>query len=172
MQTRSLVSSLLLLSALLAQDPPRDPPGPVPVTLLESCDWRLIGPFRGGRVSSVTGIVGDRDTYYFGSCGGGVWKTTDGGGSWKCVSDGFFGGSMGAVAVAPSDANQVWAGGGESTWRGNVSSGDGIWKSADAGKTWEFAGLPDSRHISAIRTINPKGFYRRQAGERASSECQ
>ncbi|GDY01590.1 hypothetical protein LBMAG49_09190 [Planctomycetota bacterium] len=163
MLPRSTLASLFVTAAfaaaLLAQDSSReqvrDPAGPVPTKLLDTCDWRLIGPFRGGRVAAVTGVIGDRNVYYFGGTGGGVWQTKDSGATWKCVSDGFFGGSIGAVAVAPSDANIVWAGGGESTWRGNVSSGDGIWKSSDAGTTWEFCGLPDSRHISVIR-IHPK----------------
>ena len=123
--------------------------------LFKGMKWREVGPYRGGRVAAVAGLAGDRDTYYFGGTGGGVWKTTDGGRSWRCVSDGFFGGSIGAVAVAEWDPNVVYAGGGEETIRGNVSHGDGIWKSTDAGKTWTFAGLPDSRHVSRIR-IHPK----------------
>ncbi len=103
----------------------------------------------------MTGVVGKRDIYYFGSAGGGVWKTTDGGKQWQNVSDGTFGGSIGAVAVAPSNPDIVYAGGGEKTWRGNVSSGDGMWRSTDAGSSWRFCGLPDSRHISRIR-IHPK----------------
>ncbi len=147
--------SLLLPFALLAALPAQEPRGPVPTALLETCDWRLVGPFRGGRVAAVCGIAGDRDTYWMGSTGGGVWKTTDAGKTWKNVSDGTFGGSIGAVAVAPSDPRIVYVGTGEKTWRGNVSSGDGMWKSTDAGATWTFAGLPDSRHISRIR-VHPK----------------
>ena len=86
-----------------------------------------------------------------GTCGGGVWKTTDAGRSWNNVSDGTFGGSIGAVAVAPSDTNVVYVGGGEKTVRGNVSHGDGLWRSDDAGKTWTHIGLADSRHVSRIR---------------------
>ncbi len=129
--------------------------GTVPEVLFDTFDWRLVGPFRGGRVAAVAGVAGSRDTYYFGATGGGVWQTTDGGKTWKNVSDGTFGGSIGAVAVAASNSNVVYVGGGEKTWRGNVSSGDGVWKSLDAGKTWEFAGLSDSRHISRIR-VHPK----------------
>src|SRR4051812_38121165 len=105
--------------------------------------WREVGPFRGGRVAAVTGVPGDRNTYYFGGTGGGVWKSTDAGRTWKNVSDGFFGGSIGAVAVSDWDPNVVYAGGGEVTVRGNVSHGDGLWKSTDAGKSWTFAGLAD-----------------------------
>src|SRR6185295_16452869 len=117
--------------------------------------WRQIGPFRGGRVAAVAGIPGDAKTYYFGGTGGGVWKTSDAGGTWKNVSDGFFGGSIGAVAVSAWDPNVVYAGGGEITVRGNVSHGDGVWQSTDTGATWKHAGLLDSRHIGRIR-IHPK----------------
>ena len=117
--------------------------------------WREIGPFRGGRADAVEGIVAQPNTYYFGSCGGGVFKTTDGGQSWKNVSDGFFGGSIGSVAVSEWDPNVVYVGTGEETVRGNVSEGNGMWKSTDAGKTWTKAGLPNSRHIPRIR-IHPK----------------
>ncbi|MBK8096759.1 MAG: glycosyl hydrolase [Planctomycetes bacterium] len=129
--------------------------GPVPEALFDTCDWRLVGPFRGGRVAAVCGVTGQRDTYWFGGTGGGVWKTTDGGKTWQNKSDGAFGGSIGAVAVAPSDPNTIYVGGGEKTWRGNVSSGDGFWKSTDGGATWTFSGLADSRHISRIR-IHPQ----------------
>ncbi len=121
----------------------------------ESLKWREVGPYRGGRVAAVTGIRGDRGTYYFGGTGGGVWKTVDAGRTWTNVSDGTFGGSIGAVAVSDWDPNVVYVGGGEKTVRGNVSHGDGIWKSVDAGKTWTSIGLTDSRHISRIR-IHPK----------------
>ncbi|HSS75939.1 MAG TPA: glycosyl hydrolase [Thermoanaerobaculia bacterium] len=117
--------------------------------------WREVGPYRGGRAAAVTGLPGDRNTYYFGATGGGVWKTTDGGRSWKNVSDGTYGGSIGAVAVSEWDPNVVYVGGGEVTVRGNVSHGDGLWKSTDGGKTWKLSGLADSRHIPRIR-IHPK----------------
>jgi photosystem II stability/assembly factor-like uncharacterized protein len=123
--------------------------------LFKAMKWREVGPYRGGRVAAVTGLAGNRDTYYFGGTGGGVWKTADGGRTWKNVSDGFFGGSIGAVAVSEWDPNVVYAGGGEVTVRGNVSHGDGMWKSTDAGKSWKFAGLADSRHIPRVR-IHPK----------------
>ncbi|HEX8617147.1 MAG TPA: glycosyl hydrolase [Thermoanaerobaculia bacterium] len=117
--------------------------------------WREVGPYRGGRSAAVEGIPSQRDTYYFGSVGGGVWKTTDGGETWAPVSDGFFGGSIGAVAVSEWDPNVVYAGTGEKTVRGNVSHGDGMWKSVDAGKTWTYAGLKESRHIPRVR-IHPR----------------
>ena len=119
--------------------------------LYDAMEYRLVGPYRGGRADSVVGVPGDRDTYYFASTGGGVWKTDDGGSKWRNVSDGYFGGSVGAVAVSESDPNVVYAGLGEKTVRGNVSSNFGVWKSTDAGKTWTFLGLEDTRHIGRIR---------------------
>ncbi|HKI01047.1 MAG TPA: glycosyl hydrolase [Thermoanaerobaculia bacterium] len=123
--------------------------------LFGAVKWREVGPYRGGRSAAVTGLPGDRNTYYFGATGGGVWKTTDGGRTWRNVSDGFYGGSIGAVAVSEWDPNVVYVGGGEVTVRGNVSHGEGMWKSTDAGQTWKLAGLADSRHIPRVR-IHPK----------------
>jgi photosystem II stability/assembly factor-like uncharacterized protein len=117
--------------------------------------WREVGPYRGGRCAAVTGLESDPDTYYFGSTGGGVWKSTDSGRTWRNVSDGWFGGSIGAVAVATSDPNVVYAGGGEKTVRGNVSAGDGVWRSTDAARTWTHVGLSDSRHVCRIR-VHPR----------------
>ena len=117
-------------------------------------EYRLIGPFRGGRSAAVTGVPNKPNLYYFGATGGGVWKTQDGGNKWENISDGFFGGSIGSVSVAKSDPNVIYVGGGEKTVRGNVSSGYGVWKSLDAGKTWNFSGLKNSRHIPRI-TIDP-----------------
>jgi photosystem II stability/assembly factor-like uncharacterized protein len=122
---------------------------------LDTLEWREIGPWRGGRSAAVAGIPQDRETFYFGSTGGGVWKTANGGGSWESVSDGYFGGSIGAVAVSAWDPNVIYAGTGEKTVRGNVSHGDGVWKSTDAGRSWSHSGLEDARHISRIR-IHPK----------------
>jgi len=121
----------------------------------KAMQWREVGPYRGGRSAAVEGIPSQPNTYYFGSVGGGVWKTVDGGETWKAVSDGFFGGSIGAVAVAESDPNIVYVGTGEKTVRGNVSHGDGMWKSVDAGKTWTRIGLTDSRHIPRVR-VHPQ----------------
>ncbi len=124
-------------------------------THLSAAQWRNIGPFRGGRSAAVTGVPGKPNLYYFGSTGGGVWRTTDAGNSWENISDGYFGGSIGAVAVSEWDNNVIYVGGGEKTVRGNVSYGYGMWKSVDAGKTWEQKGLKNSRHISRVR-IHPK----------------
>lgn len=120
-----------------------------------SLEWRNIGPYRGGRSCAVTGVSGKPNLYYFGSTGGGIWKTTDGGRAWENISDGYFGGSIGSIAVADSDPNVIYVGGGEKTVRGNVSFGYGVWKSVDAGKSWKNMGLNTSRHISRMR-VHPE----------------
>ncbi len=125
--------------------------------LYDALEYRLIGPFRGGRSAAVTGVSGKPNLFYFGAAGGGVWKTENGGRSWENISDGYFGGSIGAIEVAKSDQNVIYVGGGEKTVRGNVSSGYGIWKSENAGKTWTSAGLEDSRHVARIVT-HPKDY--------------
>ena len=128
--------------------------------LFDGLKWRNIGPFRGGRSVTSSGVVGDPMTYYMGSTGGGVWKTQDGGINWKNVSDGFFNtGTVGAIAVAESDANVVFVGMGEHAIRGVMtSSGDGVYKSTDAGRTWKHVGLKNSMHISdvIIHPTNPE----------------
>jgi photosystem II stability/assembly factor-like uncharacterized protein len=126
----------------------------VPPALLSGLQWRLIGPFRGGRVASVTG-ASDGLTFYFGAVDGGVWKTSDAGLTWNPVFDGQPIASIGAVEVAPSNPNVLYAGSGESDIRSALSSGDGVYKSSDAGKTWKNVGLRDSRQISRI-VIDPR----------------
>ncbi len=123
--------------------------------LFESQQWRCIGPFRGGRSAAVCGVPGKPNLYYMGATGGGVWRTKDGGQTWVNISDGFFGGSIGAIAVSEYDPNVIYVGGGEVTVRGNVSYGYGMWRSTDAGKTWKHIGLENSKHIPRIR-IHPK----------------
>ena len=144
---------LLLSSMLFAQD----------LTVLKTLKWRPIGPFRGGRVVAVAGVESQPDVYYFGGVGGGVWKTTNGGADWQPVSDGqpFGTASVGAVAVSESDPNVVYAGMGESDIRGNVSYGDGMYKSMDGGKTWKHIGLENTRQISRVRvhSRNPDIVY-------------
>ena len=128
---------------------------PFDEALFSGIEWRLVGPFRGGRAGTVAGVRGNDKLYYMGTAGGGVWRTTDAGATWECISDGFFGGSIGAVAVADSDPNVIYVGEGEQTVRGNVSSGWGMWRSTDAGKTWTHIGLRESEHVGRIR-VHPE----------------
>src|ERR1039457_6371915 len=117
--------------------------------------WRQIGPFRGGRVLAVAGVSGDPSTYYFGSVAGGIFKSTNGGMTWTPMFDHQSISSIGAIAVADSDPNVLYAGSGEACLRGNISYGDGVYKSTDAGRTWTNVGLKDSRHIGAV-IIDPR----------------
>ena len=119
---------------------------------LQKLEWRCIGPFRGGRVVAVAGDPREPAVFYFGSTGGGVWKTTDAGQYWTNISDGFFKrASVGGIAVAASDPNVIYVGMGEGTIRGNVSHGDGVYRSTDAGRTWKHLGLEATRNISKVR---------------------
>ncbi|MEO7660455.1 MAG: glycosyl hydrolase, partial [Pyrinomonadaceae bacterium] len=123
---------------------------------LKNFQYRLIGPFRGGRVGAVEGVTDRPNLYFYGATGGGVWKTTDAGVNWTNISDGFFKtGSVGAIDAADSDPNIIYVGMGEHTVRGNVSSGDGVYKSADGGRSWKNIGLTDSQHISRVR-VHPR----------------
>jgi len=124
--------------------------------LLKDLNYRLVGPFRGGRSGAVAGSYQKKNTFYFGATGGGVWKTTDAGNNWTSISDKFFGSSIGSVAVAPGDETIIYVGEGENTMRGNVSEGlGGMWRSEDGGKSWKNIGLKDARHIIRI-VIHPK----------------
>ncbi len=144
-----LISLNLLAGSVLARDS-------VDTTLLEGLEWRLVGPYRGGRVTTVAGVADNPMLYYMGATGGGVWKTENAGTTWENLSDEFFKvGTIGAVAVSQSDNNVLYVGTGEAPIRGvTTSSGDGVWKSTDAGKTWEHVGLENSGQIAQIE-IHP-----------------
>ncbi len=138
-------------------------PDSIPQGFDQGLRWRNIGPFRGGRSVAITGVPGNNQRYYMGSTGGGIWKTDDAGLSWTNISDGqLASGSVGAIAVAPSDPNVLYVGMGEHPVRGVMTSaGDGMYKSADAGKSWTHIGLPGSQHIAEIRIHpqNPEHVY-------------
>lgn len=120
-------------------------------TLFDALSYRMVGPFRGGRSTAVTGVPGEVHTFLMGTTGGGVWKTDDAGMHWRNISDGHFGGSIGSVAVARSDANVIYVGTGSDDIRGNTSTGRGAWRSTDAGKTWSFIGLAEMGQIGRIQ---------------------
>ncbi|MBM3791529.1 MAG: glycosyl hydrolase, partial [Acidobacteria bacterium] len=148
--------------ALGAQTPAENPNTVYSPALYGAMKYRLIGPHRGGRVTAVAGVPDEPHTYYMGATGGGVWKTTDGGAAWHNISDAFFKvGSIGAIAAAESDPNVVYVGTGSACPRGNVSIGDGVWKSTDAGKTWKHVGLPKAGQIAriAVHPADPDRVY-------------
>jgi photosystem II stability/assembly factor-like uncharacterized protein len=136
-------------------------PNPVDLSMpdsatLKKVKYRLVGPFRGGRSGAAAGSYKNKNTFYFGATGGGVWKTTDAGSNWTNISDKYFGSTIGSVAVAPSDESIIYVGEGENTMRGNVSEGlGGMWRSEDGGKTWRNLGLKEGRHIIRI-IIHPR----------------
>ena len=140
------VSALFAAFGLIAgaQSPP------TPSAAAAAMTWRLVGPFRGGRVLAVAGVPGQPHTYYFGAAGGGVWKTTDDGLLWAPVFDQQPAQSIGAIAVSPSDPNVIYVGTGEADWRSDLSGGNGMYRSSDAGRTWQHLGLDDTRHIARI----------------------
>ena len=134
---------------LTAQSPRVDP------ALYSGLTWRMIGPFRGGRVNAVSGVPGQPTTFYFGSVGGGVWKTTNAGRTWAPVFDSQPVGSIGAIGVAPSNPNVVYVGTGEADMRSQISYGNGVYKSTDGGRTWKHLGLDDTRQIGRV-VVDPK----------------
>ncbi len=117
----------------------------VPENFYSDMQWRCIGPHRGGRVLAVSGVRGEPDTFYFGAVAGGIWKTTDSGHTWKPIFDSQPTASIGALAVSTSDPNVIYVGTGEADMRSDISYGAGMYKSVDAGKTWVYIGLKDTR---------------------------
>ena len=143
----ALLSVLILVSNLSAQQP--DP------NLYSGLRWRMIGPFRGGRVNAVSGVAGQPDTFYFGSVGGGLWKSANAGRTWTPIFDATNVASIGAIGVAPSDANVIYVGTGEADMRDSIAYGNGVYKSTDAGKTWTHLGLENTKQIGRI-IVDPK----------------
>ncbi|HEY4658406.1 MAG TPA: glycosyl hydrolase, partial [Gemmatimonadaceae bacterium] len=149
---RATTLALALLLVPAASAAPQASRATYDPSLFSGLRYRMIGPMRGGRVTAVTGVPSQPQTFYMGSTGGGIWKTTDAGHNWVNVSDGQLPvGSMGAIEVALSDPNVVYAGTGSSKIRSNVSIGRGVFKSTDAGRTWAFIGLRDVGQIATIR---------------------
>ncbi len=136
-------------------------------TINEGLEYRCIGPFRGGRSAAVTGVEGKPMLFYMGTTGGGVWRTQNGGTTWENISDGYFGGSIGAIEVSKSHNNVIYVGGGEVTVRGNVSPGTGMYKSVDGGRSWTHIGLKNARHIPRVRVhpTNPDIAYAAVLGD-------
>ncbi len=153
----SLFSAIVLLASPVGASESADVPNAtVDPTVIEGLEYRSLGFSRGGRSTAVAGVPSDPMTYYFGTTGGGVWKTEDAGLNWEPISDGFFeAGSIGAIEVAESDPNVIFVGTGSACPRGNISAGVGVYKSTDAGKTWTHSGLPEAGQIGKIR-IHPR----------------
>src|SRR6476646_3824642 len=126
-----------------------------PADLLAGFQWRMLGPFRGGRVAAATGVPGRPDEFYFGAVNGGVWKSIDAGRVWEPVFDSQPVASIGAIAVAPSAPDTVYVGSGESTLRDSMGYGNGVYKTTDAGKTWTHLGLNETQHIGRV-AVDPK----------------
>jgi photosystem II stability/assembly factor-like uncharacterized protein len=128
---------------------------PYDSSMFTSLRWREVGPPRGGRSVAVAGSAQRPLEYWMGTVGGGVFKTTDGGQNWEPVTDRYFGGTIGAIEVDPSNPDIVWVGGGETCIRGNTSHGEGLWKTADAGRTWTYIGFRETEHISVVK-VDPR----------------
>jgi photosystem II stability/assembly factor-like uncharacterized protein len=145
-----LIAASLLLTAPASMAWAQTTTALVNPALFSGLHWRGIGPYRGGRSDAVTGVPGEAGLFYFGAAAGGVWKTTDYGATWKPISDAAHITSIGAIAVAPSNHDVIYVGTGESALRGDITYGDGVYKSTDGGKSWANIGLKDSRQIGAI----------------------
>lgn len=155
---RFWVASLLVIAGALLMLAPTAPVANAQQydqNLYSGLRWRMIGPFRGGRVNAVSGVIGQPDTFYFGSVGGGLWKSLNAGRTWNPIFDSQPAASIGAIGVAPSNPNVVYVGTGEPDMRDSIAFGDGIYKSTDAGKTWKHTGLENTRQIGRI-IVDPK----------------
>src|SRR5499427_278800 len=144
-----MLARILLLSVLVSPE------------LFQDLHWRLVGPFRGGRVLAVTGVPEEPQHFYFGSVNGGVWETLDAGRTWQPIFDGQPVASIGAIALAPSNARVIYVGTGEADMRSDIAQGEGLFRSADGGRTWSAAGLADSQQIARIvvHPSNPDLVY-------------
>jgi len=156
------LGAIAATSLVAPPDLPAGPPSPaaphrdtVPPAAWASMRWRLVGPFRAGRVLAVSGLRGNPRTFYFGAVDGGVWRTTNAGLTWEPISDGRVSLSIGALAVAPSDTSVIWVGTGEADMRSDITRGDGVYRSTDGGEHWTHLGLEDTRHIGKI-LVDPR----------------
>ena len=147
-----VIMAMLLTLSNIVSNIEAQQPNP---NLYSGLRWRMIGPFRGGRVNAVSGVVGQPDTFYFGSVGGGVWKSSNAGRTWTPIFDSMDVASIGAIGVAPSDPNVIYAGTGEADMRDSIAFGNGVYKSTDAGKTWKHLGLENTKQIGRI-IVDPK----------------
>jgi photosystem II stability/assembly factor-like uncharacterized protein len=151
-RTAAILPLLVLSLASMTGASPVERPAPRDETdaVIAGLPWRLVGPFRGGRVLAVAGVPGEREHFYFGSVNGGVWETLDAGRTWKPIFDEQPIGSIGAIALAPANPKVIYVGTGEADMRSDIAQGDGVFKSTDGGRTWTFSGLADSQQIARI----------------------
>jgi hypothetical protein len=154
---RSSIAAVLAVASALAASGAAQTPGPASVDPAHFQDlrWRLIGPFRGGRVLAVAGVPGEREHFYFGSVNGGVWETMDAGRTWRPIFDSQPIGSIGAIALAPSNPRVIYVGSGEADMRSDIAQGNGAYKSTDGGRTWTHIGLRDTQQIGRI-LVDPR----------------
>ncbi len=146
----AMIGALGVMSTVVAAVPAQTPDGGIPEAAYAALQWRLVGPSRGGRALAIEGIPGDPGTFYFGAVGGGVWRTRDAGTTWQPLTDDQPFASVGALAIAPSDPNTIYVGSGEADMRSDITYGQGVWKSTDAGTHWQQVGLAETRQIGRI----------------------